>query len=51
MEKVQEIMNGTGIPFQFTYSGGEICPVYEKEKHDGATTNRCHNDTFTVCVL
>jgi hypothetical protein len=51
MEKVQEIMEGTGIPYQLTYSGGELCPVQEKEMRDGSTTNRCHNDTFIVCVL
>jgi hypothetical protein len=51
MEKVRELMDGTGIPYQLTYSGGELCPVYETEKSDGSITNRSHNMTFAICVL
>jgi hypothetical protein len=51
MDKVQEIMQGTEIPYQFAYSGGELCPVHEKGRRGGATTNRNHSNTFIVCVL
>ncbi len=39
---------GDGIPFQFTYSGGEICPL---PREDGSLVNRFHNDTIIVCAL
>jgi hypothetical protein len=51
IEKMREIMETAGIPYQFTYSGSEICPVYEKERHDDSATNRNHNDTLAICVL
>ncbi|MDR2175388.1 MAG: FIST C-terminal domain-containing protein [Synergistaceae bacterium] len=51
IEKVREMMEGTGIPYHFAYSGGEMCPVYGKERHGDAHTNRYHNITFIVCVL
>jgi hypothetical protein len=51
IDKVRELMEGTGIPYQFTYSGGELCPVYERERHDGLVVNRNHNDTIVICVL
>ncbi|MDR1621519.1 MAG: FIST C-terminal domain-containing protein [Synergistaceae bacterium] len=51
IEKVRELMEGTGVPYQLTYSGGELCPVYETEKSDGFVTNRSHNNTLVVCVL
>lgn len=47
MEKVRDII-GDAIPYQFTYSGGEICPVYDK---DGRLVNRFHNDTVVACIL
>lgn len=34
--------------FQFTYSGGEICPVYDKNNN---ISNRFHNDTLVICTL
>lgn len=37
-----------GIPYQLCYSGGEICPAYDKE---GQAHNRFHSYTFTACVL
>ncbi|MDR2304721.1 MAG: FIST C-terminal domain-containing protein [Treponema sp.] len=46
MEKVGELLKGT--PFAFSYSGTELCPVYDK---DGKLTNRSHNDTIVICVL
>jgi hypothetical protein len=51
IEKVQEILEGTGIPYQLAYSGGEICPVYDRERHGESRTNRYHNITFVACVL
>ncbi|MDL2317827.1 FIST C-terminal domain-containing protein [Eubacteriales bacterium OttesenSCG-928-A19] len=37
-----------GIPYLLCYSGGEICPAYDKE---GQTHNRFHSYTFTACVF
>ncbi len=37
-----------GMPYQFTYSGGEVCPVYA---HGGEPVCRFHNDSFVVCVF
>jgi hypothetical protein len=51
IEKVRELLKDTGIPYQFTYSGGELCPVYSREKGTSVTTNRSHNDTFVGCVF
>lgn len=36
------------IPYVMTYSGGEICPVYDE---NGKLYNRFHNDTFVTCLL
>lgn len=36
------------VPYLMTYSGGEICPVYDE---DGNLFNRFHNDTFVACIL
>ena len=48
MELAHSIM-GRGIPYQFSYTGGEFCPVYsEKER---AFINRCHYCSFVGCVL
>jgi hypothetical protein len=51
IEKVQELLKDTDIPYQFTYSGGELCPVYSREKGISVTANRNHNDTFVGCVF
>lgn len=46
MDLIQE---KTGeIPFVFAYSGGEICPLYDR---DGNTVNRFHNDTLVICTF
>lgn len=47
MEKVRERM-GDAVPYQFSYSGGEISPVYNAE---GKLVNRFHNDTIVACIL
>lgn len=39
---------GSQIPFQFCYSGGELCPVYDEA---GRPVNRFHNDTIVACIL
>jgi hypothetical protein len=36
------------IPFQFSYSGGEICPTPKK---GGGHVNRFHNFTLIACML
>lgn len=47
MEAVRDII-GEAAPYQFCYSGGEICPVYDA---DGRLVNRFHNDTIIVCAF
>lgn len=47
MEIVKEKINDK-VPFHLAYSGGEICPSYDK---DGKPINRYHNFTFISCVL
>ena len=39
---------GDKVPFSLIYSGGEICPVYNKQ-HE--TVNRFHNLTYTLVVF
>jgi hypothetical protein len=51
INEVRELMEETRIPYQFTYSGAELCPVYEKERHEDLIINRNHNDTIVICVL
>ena len=45
-----EIVDGMmdEIPYAISYSGGEVCPVYDKE---GRELNRYHNFTFVICVF
>lgn len=38
----------SSLPYSMCYSGGELCPVYNKE---GNSFNRNHNDTFVACVF
>jgi len=47
MKAVEEAFGKTRT-YQMTYSGGEICPLYDSDKK---TVNRFHNDTIVVCVL
>ncbi|MDR3130708.1 MAG: FIST C-terminal domain-containing protein [Treponema sp.] len=47
METVRDRL--TDFPgYLFSYSGGEICPVYNWK---GYTSNRFHNCTFAACLL
>jgi hypothetical protein len=45
---VASIMSTAGLPFMFTYGGGEICPVYLP---DGSMVNRAHNITCVFCAI
>jgi hypothetical protein len=47
MEAVQKDLEGK-IPFFMSYSGGEMCPVYNEE---GKPVNRFHNDTIITCLF
>lgn len=47
MEAIQDVAAGKQ-EYQFSYSGGEMCPVYTGE---GTTVNRFHNCTFIACRL
>jgi hypothetical protein len=49
-DEVKALLDGTGIAYAMTYSGGEICPTYANEDIT-LTTNRFHNDTFIACAL
>jgi hypothetical protein len=51
MELVRNVMKENEIPFIFTYSGGELCPVGQKGGGSGELTNRNHNDTFVLCRI
>jgi hypothetical protein len=50
IEATRERLDRTGIPYTFTYSGGEICPL-RSHINSEALTNRFHNSTFTMVVL
>lgn len=39
---------GESVPYQFAYSGGEVCPLADS---DGMLKNRFHNDTIIACIL
>jgi hypothetical protein len=47
MQKVQEALKGK-LPFHLSYSGAELCPVYER---NGNTRNRSHNDSIVICMF
>jgi hypothetical protein len=51
MEHIQKILGETAIPYHIAYSGGELCPVYSRNKEVLDITNRNHNDTFIMCLL
>ena len=46
MEIVEE--ESQGVPYLMSYSGGEICPVYNEKRQ---TFNRFHNYTCVICTL
>ncbi len=47
LELVQELA-GESLPYMMCYSGGEICPVYDKA---GNTANRFHNFSIIGCMF
>jgi hypothetical protein len=47
LAKTVDVM-GNRIPYHICYSGGEICPVKNRE---GILENHFHNYTFTVCAF
>ncbi|MDR0852679.1 MAG: FIST C-terminal domain-containing protein [Clostridiales Family XIII bacterium] len=49
-EKVRLSMESRNIPFQFTYGGGELCPIPTTDG-SGKLVNRYHNCTLVACVL
>jgi hypothetical protein len=51
IDEVRRFMDVTGIPYLFSYSGGELCPVYAIDGGGESTTNRNHNNTFVICTL
>lgn len=48
MEAIQTALRANGVPYQFSYSGGEFCPVYDRE---GNPVNRFHNSAIVACIL
>jgi hypothetical protein len=48
MEKVRHEMGNSPLPYLFIYSGGEICPVYDKKR---VMMNKYHNYTLISCLL
>jgi hypothetical protein len=50
IDRVRALMKEFAVPYQFTYSGGELCPVHS-QNDDPALTNRNHNDTFVMCCM
>ncbi len=48
LEQLQKRMAGAGVTYMAAYSGGEICPVYDKS---GKMVNRNHNNTFIICAF
>jgi hypothetical protein len=47
---IRSHLEPTGIPFQFTYGGGEFCPIPTTDDPN-ELVNRYHNCTLVVCVL
>jgi hypothetical protein len=50
IEKIQSILDETGIPYHAAYSGSELCPVSGSNSGNTAI-NRNHNDTIVICCL
>ncbi|MDL2236143.1 FIST C-terminal domain-containing protein, partial [Christensenellaceae bacterium OttesenSCG-928-L17] len=48
LQKVADYLDNTKLTYMAAYSGGELCPVYNK---GGQTINRNHNNTFIVCAF
>ena len=48
LRQVRERLEGTDVNYMMSYSGGEICPVYNA---DGQPFTRNHNNTIVICAL
>jgi len=48
MQLVGDVLDDTEVTYQLIYSGGELCPVYDR---DEKAVNRNHNDTFIICAF
>lgn len=44
-------LDSKGVPYTFTYSAGEICPVSSKDDATSVAANRAHNCTMVAVVL
>lgn len=47
-DEVERVVAGA-LPVHMSYSGGEVCPVYDEKA--GRYINRYHNFTFTACIF
>lgn len=47
---LHDALDATGVPYTFTYCGGEMCPVPAKDGTD-AMINRAHNSTFIAVAF
>lgn len=48
MKLIKETLAGSALPHALFYSGGEVCPIRDR---DGKWHNRHHNYTFSACVF
>lgn len=48
---LHDALDAQGVPYSFTYSGGEICPVHIKNGSGEELANRAHNSTFVAVAL
>jgi hypothetical protein len=49
-KKVRESLDPKDVPFQFTYGGGELCPIPTIDDKN-KLVNRYHNCTLVACIL
>jgi hypothetical protein len=48
MNRIVKCMRESGVPYLASYSGGELCPVYNS---DDKTINRNHNNSIIICMI
>ncbi|MDR0640842.1 MAG: FIST C-terminal domain-containing protein [Treponema sp.] len=48
METIRDKLKDTDSPYTISYSGGEICPVYDEK---GRMVNQYHNYAIVSCVM
>jgi hypothetical protein len=48
LDQVQKQMEGISINYMAAYAGGELCPVYDKNRK---TVNRNHGNSFVICAF